>query len=161
MFSKILAAGALALTVSTASVHAQEVDITTLSASVQAAQTAGLADTITSAEALTVFVPTNEAIGALPKDALADVTGDAEKLKSVISYHAIPQAVSAEQAMEMTKDGETTVKTLAGTELTLMSSDGKVMIKGAGGGTATVTQPDVKVGNVTIHVIDGAILPGS
>ena len=159
MFSKYLAAGALALSLTAAPALAQDVDTAQVSTSVEAAQSAGLAETITSAEAVTVFVPTNDALAALPQDQLSGVTGDAEKLKSVISYHAIPQAVSAQQAMDMTKDGEVEVETLGGGKLTLMTQDGKVMIKGAGGGTATVVTPDVKVGNVTLHIIDGAILP--
>ena len=159
MFSKYLAAGALALSLTAAPAFAQDVDTSAVSTSVEAAQAAGLAETITGADALTVFVPTNEALSALPQDALAGVTGDADKLKSVISYYAIPQAVSAAQAAEMTANGEVEVDTLGGGKLTLMSQDGKVMIKGAGGGTATVVTPDVQVGNVTLHIIDGAVLP--
>lgn len=159
MFSKYIAAGALALSLTAAPAFAQDVDTTAVSTSVEAAQSAGLAETITSAEALTVFVPTNDALAAAPQDKLTEITGNADMLKSVISYYAIPQAVSAQQAMDMTKDGEVEVETLGGGKLTLMTQDGKVMIKGAGGGTATVTQPDVKVGNVTLHIIDATVLP--
>ena len=82
---------------------------------------------------------------------------DQSKLQSVIQYYAIPGNVMAADAAAMTE--ATQVKTLSGEELTIQAVDGKVTITGAGGGTGTVIAPDVKVGNVVLHVIDGAPLP--
>ena len=157
MLKSLLAASALSLAFVVAPAGAQ--DMSAVSMSVDAATSAGLAETLTSGEAYTVFVPTNDALNALPKDALGGITGDADKLKSVITYYAIPGNVMAADAAAMTE--ATKVKTLNGAELTIQAVDGKVTITGSGGGTATVVQPDIKVGNVILHVVDGAPLPAS
>ena len=157
MLKSLLAASALSLAFVLTPAKAQ--DMSAVSMSVDAATSAGLAETLTSGEAYTVFVPTNEALQALPQDALGGVTGDAERLKSVITYYAIPGNVMAADAAAMTE--ATKVTTLNGQELTIQAVDGKVTITGAGGGTATVVQPDIKVGNVILHVVDGAPLPAS
>ena len=155
MMKSLLAASALSLAFAFAPAQAQ--DMSAVSMSVDAATKAGLAETLTSGEAYTVFVPTNEALGGVPKDALDGIMADEEKLKSVITYYAIPGNVMAADAAAMTE--ATKVKTLNGDELTIQAVDGKVTITGSGGGTATVVQPDMKVGNVVLHVIDGAPLP--
>ena len=157
MLKSLLAASALSLAFVVAPAAAQDQDLSAVSMSVDAANSAGLAETLTSGEAYTVFVPTNDALNALPQDALGGITGDADKLKSVITYYAIPGNVMAADAAAMTE--ATQVKTLNGDELTVQAVDGKVTITGSGGGTATVVQPDIKIGNVVLHVIDGAPLP--
>lgn len=162
MFKHLVASAALAFTLAgpaaTFNAAAQDADLSQVSMAVNAAQAAGLADQLTSGDAVTVFVPTNAALEGLPTEALAGVRGDLDKLKQVITYYAVPGTVMAKDVMDMTKDGESKVKTLGGSELTLMQSDSKVMVKGATG-EATVTATDIKLGNVTVHVIDGAILP--
>ena len=157
MLKSLLAASALSVAFAFAPAQAQDADLSAVSMSVDAATSAGLAETLTSGEAYTVFVPTNDALGAVPQDALSGITGDAEKLKSVITYYAIPGNVMAADAAAMTE--ATKVKTLNGDELTIQAVDGKVTLTGSGGGTATVVTPDIKVGNVVLHVIDGAPLP--
>ena len=159
MLKTLIATTALTLAVAvapaTAMKHAMsEKDI---SLAVGAAEAAGLADALT-AGPVTVFVPTNEALEALPTDKLEAIRGDLDTLKKTIQAYAISGEVTAEKAMEMTKDDQATVDTLGGTKITLMQKDGKLMLQG-GMGTATVVGTDMKLGNVLVHFIDGAILP--
>ena len=50
--------------------------------------TAGLAETLTNPDAkFTVFAPTNEAIGKLPKSLVEDLLADTELLKKVSKLH--------------------------------------------------------------------------
>ena len=133
-----------------------------ISSAVEAAETAGVIETLTSGEPVTVFVPTNDAIAAAPEDALAEVTGDPEALASLIQGYAVSGTVMASDAISMAQDagGETTVDTLGGSTLTI-SSDGEQVMVGTGDTMATVVTPDLTLGNVTIHVIDTAFLPAS
>ena len=123
-----------------------------------AAQAAGLAEALTSGDPITVFVPSNEALESLDPDTLAKVRGDLDKLKQVIQYYAVSGAVSAEEAMTLTSAGSAPLKTMGGSDLTLEQKDGKLMVKGAMG-EANVVATDMKLGNVTVHIIDAALLP--
>ena len=159
MFKTLFATSAVALALVITPAHADghamgEKDI---SLAVGAAQAVGLAYAL-AAGPVTVFVPTNAALEALPTDKLEAIRGDMDTLKKTIQGYAVSGEVTAAQAMEMTKDDQATVDSLGGTPITLMQQDGKLMIEG-GLGTATVIGTDMKLGNVLVHFIDGAILP--
>ena len=140
---------------------AQDPDLSAVSTAVDAANSAGLAETISSSEGLTVFVPTNDALSAVPADALSAVTGDTEQLTKVITYYAVPGKLMAADVISQAEsnDGMVEVETLNGAMLKIMVQDGNVMIEGQTGATATVVTPDITVGNVVLHVVDGAVLP--
>ncbi|MEC9056247.1 MAG: fasciclin domain-containing protein, partial [Verrucomicrobiota bacterium] len=61
---------------------------------VTAVTEAGLADTLASAEDITILAPTNEAFAAIPEDALAALLADKDALTSVLTYHVIPERIS-------------------------------------------------------------------
>lgn len=140
---------------------AQDADLSGVSEAVGAAEAAGLAQTIASSEGLTVFVPTNDAIAAGPQDAIQDLLADTEQLGSVITYYAVEGQVRAADAIALAEGagGEAEVATLNGAPLTIVVQDGNVMIRGATGAMATVVTPDIEVGNVVLHVVDGLVLP--
>ena len=133
-----------------------------ISGAVEAAQSAGAVDALVGGDPVTVFVPTNDALAAAPQDALADLTSDPERLATVIQGYAVPGTVMAADAMSMATDagGSTTVESLGGGTLTVMVEGDSVMVGPEGGTMATVVTPDLQLGNVTIHVIDTAFLPG-
>ena len=56
------------------------------------------------------------------------------------------------------KDGQT-IKTIQGESLTVDIADGVVTISDAKGGKATVTTPDIKATNGTVHSIDAVLMP--
>lgn len=128
---------------------------------VEAATTAGLVEVLVSGEPVTVFVPSDDALAGAPEDALAEVVGDPERLAEVIQGYAVPGTVLAADAIALATDagGEVMVDTLGGGQLTLMASGDSVMIQGSGETMGTVIVPDLTFGNVTIHIVDGAILP--
>lgn len=157
MLKKLTLAGAFALATIT-SVQAQ--DTSNLTTAIEAAQSAGLADTLASSDGITVFVPTNDAIAGLPADALQGLLGDQEKLASTITYYAIPGKVMAADVAGLLESGPATVKTVNGGELTISKEGDDITIAGAQG-SAKVVSTDITAGNVVIHVIDGAFLPAS
>ena len=120
-----------------------------LSTLVTAVTAANLGDTLNSAEAITVFAPTNDAFEALDPAtldaALADPTG---LLTTVLTYHVVGGRLSPDQ--------------LAGTHETLQG--GTIEVEGSGesftvNGDASVICGNVQTANATVYIIDGVLLP--
>jgi transforming growth factor-beta-induced protein len=114
---------------------------------------AGLVDTLNSADALTVFAPTDCAFAALDpatlNAALADPTG---LLTQVLGFHVVVgEQLSADDLATMTE-----VQTFTGAELPV-SADGETIT--VGGGQAHVVVPDIHTANATVHLIDAVMLP--
>lgn len=154
----VLTAGALAFA---APVLAQETPPEEISTAVEAADTAGIIETLVSGGEVTVFVPSNDALTAAPQDALQTVLADPSLLTTVIQGYAIDGTVMAADATQMISDngGTLEVESLGGSMLTLTLDGETISVSGEGDTMATVVTPDLQFGNVTIHVIDGAILP--
>ena len=123
-------------------------DVTTL---VKAIKAAGLVDTLEGTGPFTVFAPTNEAFAKLPADKLADLMKpeNKEKLAKILTYHVVSGNMDAKELM-----GKTELKSVEGGELHLKSEDGKLMVN-----DATVTKPDIKCSNGTIHWVDTVLMP--
>jgi uncharacterized surface protein with fasciclin (FAS1) repeats len=135
-------------------------DHTTLVAAVKAA---GLVDTLKSAGPFTVFAPTNAAFAALPAGTVDTLLKPENKgmLSGILTYHVVAGKVDAAALTKAITDGggKATLKTVAGGNLTAMTSGGKVMVMDEKGGTATVTIADVYQSNGVIHVVDKVLLP--
>ena len=120
-----------------------------LSTLVTAVKTAGLVDTLNSADGITVFAPTNDAFAALPKATLDKALGDPKGLlTTVLTYHVVAGKLSPEQ--------------LAGTHKTLQG--GTITVAGSGAdftvnGNAKVVCGNVPTGNATVYLIDNVLLP--
>jgi transforming growth factor-beta-induced protein len=96
---------------------------------------------------LTVFAPSNEAFEAIA-DVAAGLTP--EELANILLYHVIDARV-----LSGNLQGEQTVTTLNGQDITITVQSGVVSINGQ----ATVTSADVDGTNGVIHVIDSVLLP--
>ncbi len=130
---------------------------------VDAAQSAGVVETLAAGDPVTVFVPTNDAISGAPQEELNALLEDTDQLASVIQGYAVSGSVMAADVVQMATDagGTITVDTLGGGTLTVMVDGDTVMVGPDEETMATVVTPDLQLGNVTIHVIDTAFLPGS
>ena len=71
-----------------------------------------------------------------------------DKLKAVLTYHVVAGKVMSADV----KPGK--VKTVQGSQATIRTSGGNVMIDGA-----KVVKADIECSNGVIHVIDSVILP--
>lgn len=135
-------------------------DLSTLVAAVSAA---GLVETLSSEGPFTVFAPVNEAFAALPAGTVESLLEPENKatLSGILTYHVVSGNIMAADLLKMIEEGngKTTFATVNGGELTAMVVDGKVMIKDAKGGTATVAVADVKQSNGVVHVIDKVLMP--
>ena len=128
---------------------------------VEAADTAGVVETLVADGPVTVFVPTNDAIAAAPQDALSELLADPDRLGEVIRGYAVTGKLTAADATELASNtgGSTVLDTLAGGTLTLTAEGGTVMVGPSEDAMATVTTPDLEFGDMTVHVIDTAFLP--
>ncbi len=135
-------------------------DHTTLVAAVKAA---GLVDTLSGPGPFAVFAPTNEAFAKLPAGTVDTLLKPENKdqLVKILTYHVVAGKVTAADLKKMIKKGNGTAEltTVEGEKLQAMIVDGKVTLKDAKGGTATVTIANVMQSNGVIHVIDAVLLP--
>jgi len=135
-------------------------DHTTLVAAVKAA---GLVETLSGAGPFTVFAPTNEAFGKLPKgtvDTLLKPENKA-KLAGVLTYHVVAGKWDSAAVAKMIKDagGKAEIKTVAGGKLWAWMKGQDLILTDEKGGMATVTIADVNQSNGVIHVIDTVLMP--
>lgn len=135
-------------------------DHTTLVAAVKAA---GLVETLQSPGPFTVFAPTNAAFDLLPKETVPTLLKTENKalLTTILTYHVVPGKLNAADIKNLIKkgNGKATLKTVAGKDLVLYMTDGKLAIKDGKSGIAYVTIKDVNQSNGVIHVIDHVLLP--
>jgi uncharacterized surface protein with fasciclin (FAS1) repeats len=123
-----------------------------LSSLVMDLELAGLVDTLNSAEALTVFAPTNDAFAAAAaadpegmEAMMADPTGD---FADLLSYHVVEgQIPPGDLAGEQT--------TLQGSTLAVDGSEESFTVNGS----AMVVCGDIHTDNATVYIIDEVLHP--
>lgn len=116
-----------------------------------AAQAAGLAETLATGGPFTVLAPTDEAFARLPKGTLESLLKpeNRDELARILKAHVIEGRVYADQVVALSS-----ARALSGTELAIVSRNGKVTIAGA-----NVVQTDLEALNGVVHVIDAVIVP--
>ena len=114
---------------------------------VAAVTEAGLVDTLNSAEALTVFAPTDDAFAKIPKKDLNALLADKEALTTVLTHHVVAGKIAPEDLA-----GE--FETLAGDMLTVEGSGEDFTI-----GDAAVVCGNVSTANATVYVVDSVLMP--
>lgn len=116
---------------------------------VDAVNAADLGDTLNSAEAITVFAPTDDAFAEIPKKDLNALLGKPKQLSTVLSHHVIEGEMAPEDL-----SGEFT--TLAGDTLTINGEGEEATI---GSEEATVLCGNIPTANATVYVIDSVLMP--
>ncbi len=116
----------------------------------QAAQVAGLVDTLRGPGPYTVFAPTDDAFAALPEGTLDSLLADPAALKKVLLYHVVSGDVMAVDVVN-----ETSADTVEGSPIAITVKDGKVYLNDS----TQVTATDILASNGVIHVIDQVLLP--
>jgi uncharacterized surface protein with fasciclin (FAS1) repeats len=106
----------------------------------------GLADTLNSQEAITVFAPYNGAFNEL--------LGDQQQLGGLLSYHVVPKRYDAEGLAEAK-----TVTELAGGQVTIGGTAAAPTITDGQGNTANVLCGNIPTDNATVFVIDKVLMP--
>lgn len=121
-------------------------------------QVPGLADTLNSQEAITVYAPANPAFAAVQQQLgeaqFNALLADTATLQKILSYHVVPERLDAAGlvgAGETTQLAAGNVK-IGGTEQAPTLTDGT-------GGTANVLCGNIPTENATVFVIDKVLMP--
>ncbi|GAA1622078.1 fasciclin domain-containing protein [Actinoplanes couchii] len=122
-----------------------------LSTLVTAVKKAGLVDSLNSADGVTVFAPTNDAFGKIPKADLDKVLADKKTLTSILTYHVVPGKLTP-------SDLAGTHKTLQGDEVTVTGSGEDFQV---GADKASVVCGNVQTANANVYIIDSVLMPKS
>jgi uncharacterized surface protein with fasciclin (FAS1) repeats len=120
---------------------------------VAAVTQAGLGDTLNSADAITVFAPTDDAFAKIPKATLDKVLADKATLTKILTHHVIAGKLSPDQLA-----GEH--KTLAGDMVDVTGSGASFKVDNSGG-AASVLCGNIPTANATVYVIDTVLMPTS
>lgn len=102
----------------------------------------------------TLFAPSNEAVGAVPPEAVPS----GQNLTTLLAYHVIDGQVLAAAALEI--GANTSQPTRAGESFTISGGSGVSIAEGIGG-VSNVVITDILAENGVIHVIDKVLLPPS
>jgi uncharacterized surface protein with fasciclin (FAS1) repeats len=120
----------------------------------------GLADTLNSQDAITVFAPYNGAFdevkSAVGDKAFNDLLANQQQLGGLLSYHVIPQRYDAEGLVDAGKTTE-----LAGGQVTIGGTAEAPTITDGQGNTANVLCCNIPTDNATVFVIDKVLMPAS
>ncbi|MFH8756091.1 fasciclin domain-containing protein [Streptomyces atroolivaceus] len=122
-----------------------------LSTLVSAVQKAGLAETLNSAENITVFAPTNDAFDKIPQADLDKILNDEQQLKSLLNYHVVGEKVTVDKL----PDG--TFKTLQGGQITTSGSGENFTVNDS----AKIVCGDIETKNATVQLVDTVLMPKS
>jgi len=118
---------------------------------VKAVGAAGLADTLNSAEGITVFAPTDDAFGKIPSATLKKVLKDKKTLTAILSHHVIGEQLSPDQLAG-------THKTLAGDTIKVTGSGESFSVDDE---KAKILCGNIPTANATVYVVDTVLMPNS
>jgi uncharacterized surface protein with fasciclin (FAS1) repeats len=104
---------------------------------------------LNSAQGITVFAPTDDAFGKIPKKTLDAVLADKATLTKILTYHVVAGQLSPDQLAG-------THKTLEGGELTVKGSGEDFTVGSAG---AKVLCGNIPTANATVYVVDSVLMP--
>ena len=111
----------------------------------------------------TVFAPTNQAfdlISAANREQLMQPANKAA-LASILNYHVVPGRITAAELQQRIEAGGGTaqLETVGGQALTAQIENGVIVLTGANGSRAYVTQGDVAQANGMVHIVNGVLIP--
>nr|WP_222131757.1 fasciclin domain-containing protein [Pseudonocardia sp. C8] len=120
----------------------------------------GLADTLNSQQAITVFAPYNGAFDEVKKamgdQAFTELLGNQKQLGGLLSYHVVPQRYDAAGLV-----GAKTVTELAGGQVTIGGTAEAPTVTDGKGNTANILCGNIPTDNATVFVIDKVLMPAS
>ena len=118
-----------------------------------AVKAAGLSESLSSADNLTIFAPTDDAFASLPKGTVGELLKpeNKKKLQQILALHVVNGRVSAGDALNAKE-----AKSLSGDSLEFGVKEGRLQVN-----CATIITTDINTDNGVIHVIDSVLLPAS
>ena len=119
-----------------------------LSTLVTAVTSAGLANTLNSADGITLFAPTNDAFAKIPKATLAKVLADKKTLSGILNYHVVGERRAP---TDLTAG---TLPTLEGGSVAIEKTGDAYTVN-----DARVLCGNLQTRNATVYLIDSVLMP--
>ena len=116
---------------------------------VKLVQDAGLVAVLKSPGPFTVFAPTDEAFGKVPKETLDALAKDKKLLAAVLQYHVLTSAWTADDFKLVKSTG-----TAEGRKVTFKVEGGTTWVN-----DARIVKAGVGASNGVIHVVDKVLIP--
>lgn len=112
---------------------------------------AGLTDTVSALEGVTLFAPTDQAFDQLPEGTVSSLLepGNKEQLVRILTYHVIESEVPFSAATTLKR-----ATALNGEDLAIEVKKGALFLN-----EARVIENDIDTANGVLHVIDAVLLP--
>lgn len=120
-----------------------------LSTLVTAVKKAGLVDTLNNAQNITVFAPTDDAFGKIPKATLDKVLSDKAELTKILTYHVVGKRLTPQDL------ANGSFGTLEKSGLTTSGSGESYTVNGS----AKVVCGNVRTANANVYLIDTVLMP--
>jgi uncharacterized surface protein with fasciclin (FAS1) repeats len=120
-----------------------------LSTLVTAVKTAGLVDTLNSAQGITVFAPDNAAFAKIPTATLNSVLANKSELTQILTYHVASGRITPAELAS----GKP-IKTLEGATVTPSKMGSTYEVN-----SAQVVCGNVQTANATVYIIDTVLMP--
>jgi uncharacterized surface protein with fasciclin (FAS1) repeats len=114
-------------------------------------KSAGLVRLLSSPTQRTLFAPTNAAFARVPRATMNTLATNKRALRRLLLYHIANGALPTSTLVSLG-----TVRTLAGPDVTIRASGGKVFVN-----QARIVNPNVPASNGILHVINRVLMPAS
>ena len=125
----------------------------------QALSSAGLASAFANADnTWTTFAPDNESFEN------ADLSGFSDdEVQQILQYHVLDGVTDSEDLLQLLSDnnGEVSVQTLQGEEVTITEQDDGSIVFNGGEATLNLDRVDQRASNGIIHQIEGLLIPST
>jgi len=108
--------------------------------------------------AFTVFVPTDAAFDALPRELHEGIEEDEDVCDDIFMYHVIQGSYTLEDFKGYIAPGqdEVRVPTAQGEDVVIRSFNDTLSVNGM-----SITEPDIDCSNGTVHIVEGVLRPPS
>ncbi len=129
----------------------------------QAAKAVGLDATLAGPGPYTVLVPSDDAFNTAAGDALKNPSDpkNRQEITRILTYHILPGVILSDDISKAIDNGngKAVLPTMGGETVTATKNGGNIVLTGADGSKATVTQADIKASNGVIHDVDSVLMP--
>ncbi|WP_169950041.1 fasciclin domain-containing protein [Microbispora sp. H11081] len=122
-------------------------DIPSLSTLARVVKKAGLAETLNSAQDITVFAPSNEAFNKIPKSQLDQLLSNRKSLRGLLAYHVV-------KGRKTPTDMHGELTSLEGRKIKVSGSDSSLKVN-----DAAVTCGNIATSNAVIYEVDKVLMP--
>lgn len=111
----------------------------------------------------TIFAPSNEAYEGLPQEDRDEIMNEQDTLRNMASAHylIIEDEITRDELQQQVQDnnGNYTLRTMQGEELTVMMENDEIVLRDGSGNTARIVSVDEDASNGIVYIVDAVLRP--